>query len=110
MTGWAVREARAWAAVLLLTPFLLLALILQQHGGEIGLLGAVVALAALAWAVRRAPDAIRTVATVATSLRVRRLVGHRGRVPRHVDPDAAGRPRPRAPGRLRPEPAPVRLS
>ena len=89
------------AVLLLLAPFLL------PHGDRIGLLGAVVVLAVLAWAVRAAPDAIRAVATVATSVRVRRLVGHRPRVPRHVDPDAPGRPRPRAPGLLRPEQAPV---
>jgi hypothetical protein len=102
VTGRVVWQARALAAILLLlAPFLL------PHGGEIGLLGAVVALAALAWAVRTAPDAVRAVAVVATSVRVRHLVGHRPRVPRHVDPDAAGRPRPRAPGLLRPEQTPA---
>lgn len=92
------------AAALLLASTLLIGPLLVA--GDTGLVGAVVGLAVLAWAVRADLDAVRAVVSVATSpTRTIRRAVHADGTPRQCDPDAAGRPRPRAPGRLRPEQA-----
>lgn len=85
------------ASLLVLVPFLLL------PAGEAGLLTAVVGLAVLAWAGHRDRTAVRSVVTSATTVGTHRQVEHRAGVPRLRDPDAAGRPRPRAPGPRRPD-------
>jgi hypothetical protein len=89
----AVLLASLLAALLVLVPFLLPA------DGETGLVGAVVALAVLAWTGRREPGSLRLVATTATTpVREALRSAHRAGAARQCDPDADGRPRPRAPG------------
>ncbi|WP_125911456.1 MULTISPECIES: DUF6412 domain-containing protein [Pseudonocardia] len=107
MTGSARQSSTA--AAVLAALFVLVAVLapaLFPPDGDAGLFGAVVALVVLAWAGRGHPGTVRTVLTAATTpVREARRVAHRAGVLRQRDPDADGRPRPRAPGALRPEPA-----
>ncbi|MEQ3549430.1 DUF6412 domain-containing protein [Pseudonocardia nematodicida] len=93
------------AAAMVLATLLVLVPVLFTPDGDAGLLGAVVALALLACAGRGAGAQVRAIVTTATTVRERHRAGRTLGVPRHSDPDAPGRPRPRAPGALRPEPA-----
>ncbi|WP_060711688.1 DUF6412 domain-containing protein [Pseudonocardia sp. HH130629-09] len=100
------RRARDGAA-LLVASLLPLAPVLLPAEVETGLVGAVVALAVLVWAGHRELGAIHLVATAATTpVREARRVRHRAGIVRQTDPDAAGRPRPRASGPLHPEQVP----
>lgn len=101
---------RPYTGAALLASLLLLAAVLAPvlfpPDGDAGLSGAVVALVVLAWAGRGRPGTVRAVLSAATTpAREAGRVAHRAGVLRQRDPDADGRPRSRAPGALRPEPA-----
>ncbi|OLL71758.1 hypothetical protein Ae168Ps1_0132 [Pseudonocardia sp. Ae168_Ps1] len=101
-TAYRVDRVRDAAAVLLasvLASLLVLVPVLLPVDGDAGLVGAVVALAVLAWTGGRELGSLRLLATTATTPVREALRGaHRAGASRQCDPDADGRPRPRAPG------------
>lgn len=69
--------------------------------GELGVLAGVVGLALWAWSRSRADVVtLRALTSPPTAIRARRRAAGATAVPRQINPDAAGRPRPRAPGRV----------
>ena len=70
-------------------------------GGEVGVLAGVVGLALCALCCSHRDVALlRSLGTPSPAVRARRRAPGHVLVPRQIDPDAPGRPRPRAPGRL----------
>ena len=98
-TATEARELLGVLAVLVATCALLASPALSTTG-EAGLLAGVVGLAVWAWCRSRADGAtLRALVSAPTTIRARRRAAGRTGVPRQADPDAPGRPRPRAPGR-----------
>lgn len=104
-TAGAARELSCALAVLAATCALLASPALVSSGvaptGEVGLLAGIVGLALWAWSRSRSDVAtLRALSSPPTAVRARRQAAGRTTVPRQADPDAPGRPRPRAPGRV----------
>lgn len=97
-TATAARELLCVLAVLVAACALLASPALSATG-EVGVLAGVVGLALLACCRSGAGVArLRAIASPPTAIRARRRAAGRTEVPRQDDPDAPGRPRPRAPG------------
>lgn len=104
-TTTAARELVGVLAVLVAACALLVSPALSPTG-EIGVLAGVVGLALWAWCRSRGDVvALRALTSPPTAVRARRRAVAARAVPRQADPDAPGRPRPRAPGRAAVAPA-----